>query len=354
LVTIPPSGWAVAQCDAFSIVQFAVAALAGFGLAAVASIEAVGRSRGRRLFALALLGGAVGAFALLGFPQCLSDPYSMLDERLRKDWLDHVSEAKSLFALIADEPGKVVARYATPLIGLAWMAFSLRGRPWRRQDILVGAVFVTAFAVSVWQVRGSNFSLAFAVIPLSAWVGNWRQRAQASASGWVSAKMVVVWLVSLNASWTGAAAAAVVALERRAPEAAKYTTASDCNRREDFAALARLPEATVLAISNLGSPILAYSGHRSLSGPYHRNVEGYRLALDAHTGSLDQARAIVERYQVGIVAVCPANGESRLVAKRAPDGFLAMLMDGAAPEWLEQVAGSADAPLRLYRVRARD
>jgi hypothetical protein len=166
--------------------------------------------------------------------------------------------------------------------------------------------------------------------------------------------MVAVWLVSLNASWTGAAAAASVALERNAPGAEEASIALDCERRQDFAELARLPEAMVLAISNLGSPILAYSGHRSLSGPYHRNAEGYRLALNAHTRSPDEARAIIERHRIGLVAVCPGNAENRLLARRSPDGFLALLIDGAVPEWLEPVAGSADQPLRIYRVRATD
>lgn len=354
VVTVPASGWAVAQCDAYSVVQFAVAALAGLILAGIASVDAGNGTRARRLIMLGLLGAAVGAVLLLVFPQCISDPYSMVDERLRKDWLDHVSEAKSLFTLIASEPGKVVARYATPLIGLVWMAVSLRGRPWRRPEILVGAVLAAAFAVSVWQARGSTFSIAFAVIPLSAWIAIWRQRAEVSPSGWVSAKMVAVWLVSLNASWTSAAAAAGIAFERNAPGIGKDSTAGECQRRQDYAALARLPEATVLAISNLGSPILAYSGHRVLSGPYHRNLEGNRLALDAHMGSPDEARAIVERHQVDLVAICPDNGESWLLAKRSPDGLLAMLIDGDAPEWLEPVAGSADQSLRLYRVRTRD
>jgi hypothetical protein len=353
-ITVPASDWAVAQCDAFSVVQFAVAAAAGLGLAGVASIEAASRTSARRLISLGLLGGAVGAVILLMFPQCIADPYSMLDERLRKDWLDHVSEAKSLFTLIASEPGAVIARYTTPLIGLVWMAVSFRGRPWRRPDILVGAVLATAFAVSVWQVRGSTFSIAFAVIPLSAWIAIWRQRAIASPSGWVSAKMIAVWLVSLNASWTGAAAAASVAFERNAPDAAEGPADGDCEGRQDYAALAQLPEAMVLAISNLGSPILAYSGHRSLSGPYHRNVDGFRLALDAHTGSANEAKSIIERHRIGLVAVCPANAESLFLKRRAPEGFLAMLIDGAAPDWLEPIAGRADQPLRLYRVRARN
>jgi hypothetical protein len=352
--TVPASAWSAAQCDAFSVAHFAIGALAGLGLAAAASNEAASRTLGRRLLALGLLGVAVAALAVLAFPQCIADPYSMVDARLRKDWLDHVSEAQPLFTLITANPGMVVARYVTPAIGLAWMVLSLRGRPWRREDVLVGAVLAAAFAVSVWQVRGSNFSIAFAVIPLAAWIAGWRVRARANPSGWVSAKMIVVWVVSLNASWTGAAAAASAAFERKAPGASEDSSPALCQDAQDFAALAALPKEMVLSISNLGSPILASSGHRVLSAPYHRNVEGNTLALDALTGSPDEARAIIERHRVGLVAVCPGNAESKLLAGQAPDGFLAKLMEGSVPAWLEPVAGSAEAPLRLYRVRSLD
>jgi hypothetical protein len=351
--TVPASAWIVPQCDSFSVVQFAVAVLAGLGLAAISSIDAAGRSRSRRLIALGLLGAAVGAVILLVFPQCIADPYSMFDERMRKDWLDHISEAKPLLALISSEPGKVVARYVTPLIGLIWMAGSLRGGNWRRQDVLVGAVLVMAFAVSIWQVRGSNFSIAFAVIPLSAWVGNWRLRAEASRSGWVSAKMVAVWLLSLNASWTGAAAAAAVAFESDSASGPKDSSVSACEREEDFITLASLPAATVLSVSNLGSTILAYTGHHAVSGPYHRNLEGNRIALDVNMGSPAEAKAIMKRHGVELIAFCPGNPETSFLAERAPGGLLAALMNGAVPAWLEPVAASEKEPLKLYRVSPR-
>ncbi|WP_353643898.1 GtrA family protein [Mesorhizobium sp. WSM2239] len=352
-VTVPPSGWAVAQCDAFSVVQFAVAALAGIGLAGIASIGAASRTRNRRLIGLGLLGLAVGAAVLLLFPQCLADPYSMVDERLRKDWLDHVSEAKPLLALISSEPGSVVARYVTPLMGLIWIAGSLRGGSWRRQDVLVGAVLAMAFAVSVWQVRGSNFSIAFAIIPLSAWIGSWRLRAEAGRSGWVSAKMVAVWVLSLNASWTAAAAATVVALESDSTADPEARSASECERKKDFTTLAAMPAATVLSISNLGSAILAFSDHHAVSGPYHRNLEGNRLALDVSMGLPEDARALMERHGVELLAVCPANPESALLAKKAPGGLLAAIMNGAVPVWLEPVEASENEPLKLYRMHPR-
>jgi hypothetical protein len=134
-------------------------------------------------------------------------------------------------------------------------------------------LLVAAFIVSAWQVRGSTFSIAFAVIPLSAWIAIWRERAQTRPSRSVSLRMAAVWLVSVNAVWTGAAAATSVAFEaNKAASAKDKGTDLTCERKVSFAPLARMPNTTVLAISNLGSPILAYSGHRVFAGLYHRNV----------------------------------------------------------------------------------
>jgi hypothetical protein len=165
--------------------------------------------------------------------------------------------------------------------------------------------------------------------------------------------MVAVWLLSLNASWTGAAAAAAVAFESGSASGPKDRSASACEREEDFVTLASLPAATVLSVSNLGSTILAYTGHRSVSGPYHRNLEGNRIALDVNMGSPAEAKAIMQRHGVELIAFCPGNPESKFLAERAPGGLLAALMDGAVPAWLEPVAASEKEPLKLYRVSPR-
>ncbi|RWC94941.1 MAG: GtrA family protein, partial [Mesorhizobium sp.] len=78
---------------------------------------------------------------------------------------------------------------------------------------------------------------------------------------------------------------------------------------------------------------------------------GNLLALDAFLGSDADARVIVESHHVGLVAVCRGSVESQLLAEKAPKGFLAGLIDGRVPEWLEPVAASRGAPIELYRVR---
>ena len=351
ITTIPPSAWGQAQCDAFSTVQFAVAAIAGLGLAVVTSLNVSSGTVSRRLISLGLLALGLGAVVVALFPQCLAAPYAGLDPRLKELWLDHIDEAQSLYNLAIYDPARVVARYVTPLLAIALMALRLLRGPWRRQDSLVGALLVVAFIVSAWQVRGSSFSIAFAVIPLSAWIAAWRERARTTPSPSVSLRMAAVWLASVNVVWVGAAAATSVAFETNTVAAKDSTTDTECESKASFAPLARLPDTTVLAVSNLGSPILAYSGHRVFAGPYHRNIAGDLLALDAFLGSAADARAIVASHHVGIVALCRGSAETQLLAAKAPQGFLAGLMHATVPEWLEPIAETKGNPVELYRVR---
>ncbi|MEO5759337.1 MAG: GtrA family protein [Mesorhizobium sp.] len=354
ITTVPISAWGQAQCDAFSTVQFLVAAIAGTGLAIVASAEVLGRTRRRRLISLGVLAAVLGAVVLSLFPQCLAAPYAGLDPRLKTLWLDHIEEAQSLFQLLTEDPSGVMQHYITPLVAIALMALRLGRTGWRRQDSLVAALLVVAFIVSVWQVRGSTFAITFAVIPLSAWIAKWRQQAEATPTRGAMLRTAAAWLLSVNSVWSGAAQAASFAFEPKAAAVAGGTAADDipCHAKRSFAALAQLPDTAVLAVSNLGSPILAYSGHHVFAGPYHRNIAGDLLVLDAFLGSEAQARSIVESHHIGLVAMCRGNPESGLFVRTAPDGFLAGLMRGGVPAWLEPVAETRGASLELYRVRA--
>ncbi|MGB3646172.1 MAG: GtrA family protein [Mesorhizobium sp.] len=349
--TVAPSEWGVARCDAFSGVQVVLAILAGGGLAAIASAIFASRTRARRIAALLALGAIVAAALLAWFPECLAAPYAGLDPRLRSLWLDHVSEAQSVFELIRSRDLSVAARYATPAIALGLMAYRLIRGDWHRQDSLVATLLATAFVVSAWQVRGSTFSIALAIIPLADWIGKWRLRAEASPTPAVSLKTVLVWLVSLNPVWMGTAAAASMAIDSSVRATATTAGRKNCEQTVDFSALGLEPATAVLAPSNLGAPILALSGHRVMAGPYHRNIEGNLLTLDAFMGSAQEARAQIDRNHIGLIAFCRAGTETRILTEAAPNGFLAQLARGVVPSWLEPVARTSGKPLELYRVK---
>lgn len=351
VATIPPSAWGVAECDAFSAFQFVIAALSGFGLAAIAGLPGQSTAK-RRFLSMSALAVAIAAVALLFFPQCLASPYAGMDERIRTYWLNDVVEAQPFLSVAVNEPKLMAARYVTPFIAILLIGLQLRSRRLRREEALTAALLIVAFAVSLWQVRGSTFSVAFAVLPLSTWIAGVRLQASAAQPWRVSTRIAAAWLVSLNATWAGVAVAAQSVVQK-AP--AKINSDADhaltCGKASDFSDLAGMPATTVLASSNLGSPILMFTGHRALAGPYHRNVGGNLAMLDAFMGTPDAARAIIEREHVGLVAICRGNSEELSLAAQAPKGLAARLLKRDVPDWLELDRATASKPVEIYKVR---
>ncbi|MBZ9818860.1 GtrA family protein [Mesorhizobium sp. CA4] len=350
VATIRPADWGVAQCDAFSSFQFAVAALSGFGLAIAAALTA--STTRARLVSMLALAVAVAAAVMLFFPQCLASPYAGMDERIRTYWLADVIEAQPFWSVAIHQPKLMAARYVTPFIAILLIGFQLRTRRLRGEETLAAILLLVAFVVSLWQVRGSTFSVAFAILPLSAWIAKIRLRADAAPSWRLSAGIVLAWLVSLNATWTGVAIAAQ-SMVQTAPQRINSDPdhAVTCGKPGDFRDLAAMPATTVLASSNLGSGILVFTGHRTLAGPYHRNVGGNLAMLDAFMGAPDAARAVIEREHVGLIAICRGNTEEISLASDAPEGLAAALLRGDLPEWLELDQSTAGKPIEIYKVR---
>ncbi|WP_245426906.1 GtrA family protein [Mesorhizobium sp. YM1C-6-2] len=348
VATVPSSEWAAAHCDAYSVAQFAIGALAGAGLAIVASTPALGATPARRAASLAVLGGAVAGLVLVYFPQCLGDPYAGLDPMLQSYWLDAVSEAQSLWRVLAAEPDAAVGQYATVLVALGLLARRMLVRGLRREEVLIAMVLVVALLVSVWQVRGSRFSLPLACVPLAVWVAGFRRHAESAPGTASSLKLVGAWLVSFHITWTLAASGILYLVSPS--EAGKQSPEESCYERSDYAELAAMPAGNVLVISNLGAPMLRYTPHHVLAGPYHRNMAGNLAALEAFIGTPEKAREVAQANGIGLVAFCRGNTETDFLARRAPDGLLANLLAGRAPDWLEIVPESSGKPIELYRV----
>ena len=353
VATVPAGAWRSAACDAYSIPQFAIAAIAGAGLAVAAGLEPLRRHLATRLLALAGLGIAAAATVALLFPECLAAPYATLDPRMKAFLLSAITEAQPVWSLLKSNPAMAASYYATPLLALFLVVWKMCRDGLRPPAIVVVAFLAAAIAVSIWQVRGAMFAVPLATIPLAAWVGEWRARVAAGGGSSATLKMALAWIVSLNVAWSVSANAIAGALGAPlSPGAADVADADDdCYRNSDFTVLAAVPATTVLAISNLGAPILNHTHHRALSGPYHRNVAGYIPMLQAFIGSEAEAAAIAKDNGVGLVVLCRGNGETAMLAKQAPNGFIAALAAGAVPAWLERVPGTVGEPLEIYRVR---
>jgi hypothetical protein len=266
-------------------------------------------------------------------------------------FLDGVVEAQQIWKVLRYNPAMAAGYYVTPVLGLLLFIWKMRRGGLAQPSIVVLAFLAAAIAVSIWQVRGSMFAIPLAAIPLSAWVGEWRARVAAGGGSPATLKMALAWVVSLNVAWSASANAIAGAVGAPLSPGGAAASAGTCDRASDFAALAALPATTVLAISNLGTPILSHTHHRVLAGPYHRNVAGDVLALQAFMGSEAEGAAIVERNGVGLVVMCRGNSETAMLSEAAPAGLIAALAGGAAPAWLERLPGAAGEPLDIYRVR---
>ena len=346
--TIAPDGWLAATCDAYSGPQGALAGLAGFGLAAATCIRSQGWQG--RLLALAVLGGACAAGAALTMSHCLADPYAAVDPRLRAWWLSAIGEAQSVASVWRNAPALFLASYATPALALAITLWRLLRKQAQPGEAAVAVMLAMALLVSFWQVRGAQFGLPIAAILLAGWVARQRQTQPRHPTGAATAMMAAAWIASFHVSWQ--ALGALVFTQRAEPQnaAASDGAPSACYRAEDYRRLASLAPDTVLAISNIGSPILAHAGHRVLSGPYHRNQAGNLAALDALAAPVGADRESVVRTGAGILAVCTGNDESRFIASLAPEGLLARIASGHAPEWLQLLPETSGEALQLYKV----
>lgn len=355
VATVPADGWSQAQCDAFSVVQFAVAAVGGFGLAAISL--AVRGSFPSRLAAFVVLAAAVTTVAVVYFPQCLGDPYAMVDPSLRRYWLDSVTEAQPLRSILSTNPGMAPGFYATAFVALILsVARMATGRRVLRAEAMMTAFLAMALLVSIWQVRGSMFSLPFAVPLLAAFVAGRRSAARLQPSLGRTAAMLLAWLISLTVTWTAASAgmSMLVGDPANGPAAdSEIAPPRKCQRPEDYAAVAALPPATILASSNLGAPLLRYTSHHVLAGPYHRNNEGNLLALNALMGPPAVSEAMLRDKGVTLVAICPGNDESAALADWAPQGLMAALLAGRPPDFLEPILGTENQSIVLYRLREK-
>ncbi len=343
VATVPASHWFSVACDSYSVVQFAIAIVAGAGLVAVT--RTADRPVATRAAALATLGGAVGALLLIAFPQCVGDPFADMDPLLRSHWLDMVTEAQSMVTLVVHEPDSVLFWFGTPVLALAVAAhLALRGTL-SRGDAALAALIAGAVAVASWQVRGGIFSVPLAAILLSGWIS--RIRSSATVGGAQQAlTLSLAWLLSNTLVW-GVAGDAI-----KAGDTAAKTTGvpSACYDEASYEALARLEPTTVAAISNLGASILKYTPHRALAGPYHRNVAGNLANLNILISAPDEARRRIADVGVTILAVCPGDGETTFLSEKAPDGLLARLSAGADVPWLQQFSPEGEA-LQLFGVR---
>jgi len=214
----------------------------------------------------------------------------------------------------------------------------------RFDTMLVGIILMAATLVGIWQIRGGIFAAGLATVPLAAWIATWRRDgADASLSSQLT--MLAAWLLSINLTW-GALADGLSTMARESEQASAKPAENSCATKRDFALLDTFPAATVLSGVNQGAPILAFTHHRVVAAPYHRNV-GNIVAYEAFSSDPATAQAVLAGSGITLVAVCRSADESPDLPSQS---LHAHLMRGEAPAWLHLVPASKGQTIEIYQV----
>lgn len=356
---VAPSEWLRPVCDAMGA-PFLSLGLVGGGIAiALARLPiALTSTIARRVESSGVLG--VLGIALLGllFPECAGGSYAVLNADVDNLWISQISEARSLVALWGDDPAMILAIAGAAFAGLVAAALFLR-RHWREADgWIVLAFLLASWAVLAWQIRGAAFATAFAV-PFGAWaVARARREYRSKASAIRALAFAGVAATSAAAAWASAGEALQARLTPQTTLAnyeARVSSAKSCAAPEAFRALATVPSGVMLNQFSLGADVLVWTNHQILAAPYHRNIAGTMIMMNALRSTPDDARAIIVNSAATYVLICPAAPETSFYARHAANGTVPeatlsfMLAKGDHPGWLTPVE-LAGSPLKLYRV----
>ena len=354
-LTIPPVRYGVVVCDALSLGYYALGIVGAGGLS-LAAATVSGQPRAVRLGALAAVGIATALAALWIAPQCVSNPLDSLDPLLKAMWLDWVMEAQPVWKQIRYQPFTAGAFYVTPLVAFVVGIQAIRKGRMVREHVILLTLIIAAYGIALVQIRGAVFSNLLSIFILAPMLALLRARAHADAknvkkaltfAAMALACVPFVWAIFgllVSKAFDGAD-------EVQQTRTAMSTAAGACLTEDALAPLREEPDGVVANASNLGAPILRFTGHRTLSAPYHRNQAGMLTALRIGMSPPAQAKSYLDQAGVTLLTFCAADPQVERVMEEAPDGLYARLEKGQIPVWLQPIESTMGKPVEIFRYR---
>jgi hypothetical protein len=347
-----PEVWGVARCDQLSPPHLALTGVAALIAVALARVVAPLPSTGSRAIVTLALSAAGFAALLPVLSPCLAGPYAMLPPEARAIVHDRIHEAQGVLTAL-ESGNRMLFRVVLPAVFatlVAGAAFAVRVRTGlagaeERRAMSVLLVF-GAFGIlgSFSQMR--MVLLVAPAVPLLtgygivALLGNGTRSGLAGAARSLAAVACMFATIFLPLS--------DVAVQRAL---ASGTPSSNdhfvCRSGAALASLSALPPGVILAPSDFGAPILLFSPHAAVAGPYHRSaaafVDGY-LPFEGDEAGL---RAAMERTGADYLLLC------RNTTWEVETSFARALAGGETADWLEPVAGVDPRLVVLRRLQGR-
>jgi hypothetical protein len=124
-----------------------------------------------------------------------------------------------------------------------------------------------------------------------------------------------------------------------------------CDFSKAVPPLEAFPPQTLLTGLDIGPTLLVMTRHKVVATAHHRASAAIRDVIDAFLGPDEAARLIMARRGATMVVICPGGSEARFYAEKAPGGFIAHLMSGRTPPWLEPVPMTAAGGVKAWRIK---
>ncbi len=362
LAATPPALYLTIACDAlsFTYVIAAVAAGAAIGIAALTGNRLP--LWWQRLALLGTLGVLALAMTLRASPVCIGGPYAQVDPVLANAFFPLVMEAQNVMVRLAASPVLTLSYVSSAIVGLSvalWLSVRMRGEQ-RIEWLVLAAYLAAGVAVTCIQIRGSRFSVALAV-PAGAWLilelrrrylqgrGHWRAWALLGAwmafAGGLQLAVGASVAAAFHSDSSGVAQTLGAGLGLADPTSARAL----CFGAENFAALAALPAASLMAPMDLGAPILHFTHHAVTGAGYHRNGQGMMDVIRFFNADQSVAEAIARARGLKYLVLCQRLHETYGYAGATSASFSKTYDAGGHWSWLTPISDPA-APLQILRI----
>jgi len=338
-------------CDAISPIHLAMFGWGAIVLTVLGCFEPA--PKGFVISGFAVAGGGAVAMLLYSAPQCATGGgFSELDPIVAQYWHANVLEGMPIWR----QSLATALQYAvTPLIALlAAVNLASKSRDWLRQfwsdyAIILGAAFLISLLIS----RAGAVACVLAAPPLAWQLREWLRAIRSmDRPAPRMAAMVAVAFALLPAMPAMLIANAMPARASIGDAAEVPAKAADC--RVDLAAdaLAAMPRGEIYAPLDIAPELLLMSEHSVVATGHHRGHKAMRVLIENALAPEQEARSALLDRGTRYVAICPTFAEARMYARIAPDGFVAELIAGEAPEWLHPIDLGPDNGLKVWRIGA--
>ena len=347
---VGPDFYFTAHCDAFSSFHLTCAGAGGIALWFGLNPAVTRRVIRPEILVPMVAGGLVLILASVFFRDCLGDPVGNMDPKLRTFWYDKIGETQNFWQILPVDPWLLAIMHVLPIIALFAGGMEIIRR-FPGAALNSAMVFlVIAVAISLFQMRGSNFSgpaaatvLAMLVTRFGTGEGRSKPLYFISAVVFTCAfvwRLLFVMLFVIFDVTPGPYLSGTFLGQNASCKTGKVVQTINAE-----------PQGLVAVATAIGPTLLYKTGQRVLSAPYHRNTVGNLAWINAMTGNEADARELFAENGVTLLAFCPTDTDETKFRTAFPDGLAGQLDRGIVPGWLEPVkVGQTDA-MRLYRVK---